>query len=399
MNVFTSGNFLLPQNVELNKWAVIACDQFTSEIEYWQRVTKAVGQAKSTLHLTLPEVYLKGDYSGKIAKINATMEEYLAQGIFQEYKNCFIYIERTLIDGQIRQGLLGVVDLECYDFAPKATSPIRATERTVLERIPPRKKIREQAALELGHVLLLADDRRDVIFAAVASIKAHLPKLYEFDLMEEGGHIAAWLIQNQDRDAVEAALQEYISGERSMYGEDAMLFAVGDGNHSLCTAKACYEADPNNLNRFAMVELENIHHNSQKFEPIHRLVIGTDTERLVAFLKQYEKKDGHVVEWISKDNQGTLYLDKQLGLLPLGILQEALDAYLAKYGGTLDYIHGDDTLRGLAQKDGCIGFLLPPITKNAFFPGIMADGVYPRKTFSMGHNREKRYYLEARKIR
>lgn len=399
MRIFNSGNLLIPKNAELNKWAVIACDQFTSEPEYWQQVEQRVGGSLSTLRITLPEVYLKGDYSDRIKDINATMEQYLAQGIFKEYEKAYVYVERTLLNGEIRQGLVGVVDLEAYDFNAKATAPVRATERTVLERIPPRKKIRENAELELSHVLLLCDDKEDGIFQALVQMKPQLPELYNFDLMCGGGHIQGWLVQGEAAARIDKELDAYTAKQRSRFGEAALLFAVGDGNHSLCTAKACYEANKLSVARYAMVELENIHHNSQKFAPIHRLVQGVEVAKLLDYLQQYSAPDGHEVRWQAGQKTGVLHLDKNRSVLPLGILQEALDNYLKDNPGTLDYIHGEESLSRLAAEPNAIGFFLPAIGKDDFFRSIMKDGVFPRKTFSMGHAQEKRYYLEARKIR
>ena len=398
MGIFKSGNLLLPKNVELDKWAVIACDQFTSEPEYWQQVEQQVGSCPSALHITLPEVYLQGDCTGRIAKINATMGQYLQQGIFQEYKNAYVYVERTLLNGDIRQGLVGVVDLEAYDFNALTTAPVRATERTVLERIPPRKKIREHAAVELSHVLLLCDDKEDRIFRRVAGMKPLLPELYNFDLMCGGGHIRGWLVQGEQAAEVDRALDEYATRQRSRWGEGALLFAVGDGNHSLCTAKACYRERPSPVARYAMVELENIHHNSQKFAPIHRLLQGVDVPKLLSHMEKFSADDGHPVRWQAGERTGVLHLDKTRSVLPLGILQEALDGYLKDNPGTLDYIHGEESLSKLAAAPDSIGFFLSAIGKDDFFRSIMKDGVFPRKTFSMGQAREKRYYLEARKI-
>ncbi len=399
MGIFKSGNLLLPKNIELDKWAVIACDQFTSEPEYWQQVEQQVGVGPSTLHIILPEVYLSGDCNGRIAEINATMEQYLRQGIFQEYANAYVYVERTLLNGDIRQGLVGVVDLEAYDFNPLTSAPVRATERTVLERIPPRKKIREQAAVELSHVLLLCDDKEDRIFRRVAGMKHLLTELYNFDLMSGGGHIRGWLVQGEQAVELDGVLDEYVAWQRSRFGEDALLYAVGDGNHSLCTAKACYGERLSPVARYAMVELENIHHSSQKFAPIHRLVQGVDVPKLLSHMDKFSVSGGHPVRWQAGERTGVLYLDKTRSVLPLGVLQEALDGYLKDNPGTLDYIHGEESLSKFAVVRDSIGFFLPAIGKDDFFRSIMKDGVFPRKTFSMGQAQEKRYYLETRKIK
>lgn len=406
MTVFQRGNFLLPFNVELNKWSVIACDQFTSQSEYWHEVENLVGDAPSTLHLTLPEVYLNGEYSDRIQKINANMQNYLQQGIFTEYKDAYIYVERTLQNGKIRKGVIGCVDLEKYDYTQNAKSLIRATEQTVLERIPPRKKIRERATLETSHILLLCNDIKKRLVENIAECKNSLPLLYDFDLMQCGGHITGWLVQGADAQNFEKHLEEYAKDIKEKYvGSEPMFFAVGDGNHSLCTAKFCYEAEKAATgridlpSRYAMVELQNLQDEVQQFEPIHRLVTDVDVQKLLQDLQKLAAVDGHKIEYVTNSQQGTLCLDKNKGELAVAVLQEFLDKYLAENKGKIDYIHERQATIKLAEQKNTIGFLLPPIDKNDFFKSIVVDGVLPRKTFSMGHAQEKRYYLEVRKIK
>ncbi len=413
MNIpFTSADILLPQVSNMNQWAVIACDQFTSQPEYWDRVRETAGTAPSALNLILPEAELSDVTPQRIARINEKMEQYMVEDVFKKYERAYVYVERTLVNGTIRRGLLGAVDLECYDYTPDAVSAIRATEKTVPERIPPRMEIRKDAAIELPHIILLCDDAKMQLIESLTDKKDCLPKLYEFDLMEEGGHIAGWLVQGDAEVALNERLVAYAQDmevRSKALGAAGLLFAVGDGNHSLATAKACYEAlkasHPgedlsNHPARFALVELENIHDDAQVFEPIHRVVMKTDAAALLQALKQdLQDPSGHPVTWFMGNQTGTLYLRRDKEQLPVGILQNYLDTYMKSHTGEIDYIHGDDVVESLSRQEGTIGFLLPPMGKEQLFPSIMTSGVLPRKTFSMGHAREKRYYLEARKIR
>lgn len=409
MNAFQSADILLPQYCNLESWAVIACDQFTSEPEYWARVHERVGDSPSALHLVLPEAELKQDTEERIRSIRETMRTYEDEKRFSCLRDSFVYVERELTDGTVRRGLVGKLDLEQYDYSPHAKTSVRATERTVVERIPPRMKIREGASLELPHVLLLCDDREDAILSPLR--KRQEKPLYDFDLMEDGGHIRGWQISGSEAEAVSQRLSAYEWEQRLRWQDftgEPMLYAAGDGNHSLATAKACYEklkekigteAAKRHPARYALAELGNLHDPSLRFEPIHRLVSGTDPEELLqAAEAAISAKSGSAVRWFSGGQSGEIRLDTEKGSLPVGILQDFLDAYLRDHPGETDYIHGEESLLSLAQVPGSIGFLLPPIEKNAFFQSIMKDGVLPRKTFSMGQARDKRYYLEARKI-
>ena len=411
MQSFGRADILLPKNVDFSKWAVIACDQFTSDPAYWQRVRETAGSAPSALNLILPEAELGAPNEKEhIAEINRTMVQYLQNGVFETYRNCYIYVERTLVNGTIRKGLIGAVDLEQYDYHPGAESDIRATERTVEERIPPRMRVREGASIELPHILLLCDDHEKVLIEPVEAEKAKLKPLYSFDLMEDGGHIKGWLVDGEIADAFDARLEAYAKTAYKKYEDLAgapMTFAVGDGNHSLATAKACYEAkkkaDPNAVNsaaRYALVELENLHDDAQVFEPIHRVICKTDAPKLLAALKASACADtGFEVRWQMGSECGTASLNPKQGELAVAVLQNFLDAYLKENAGEIDYIHDDDALLELAKQPDSIGFLLPSMEKSQLFRGVIADGALPRKTFSMGHAREKRYYLEAREIR
>lgn len=412
MNAFLPANILLPQVDSMEKWAVIACDQFSSQPAYWDKVRANAEGAPSTINLILPEAELgTPQEAAHTALINETMARYQKDQVFKTYEKAFIYVERTLESGAIRKGLVGMVDLDAYDFSTGSTSDIRATEKTVVERIPPRMRVRKDAPIELPHILMLCDDHEKALIEPVAAMKESLPKLYDFDLMEGGGHITGWLVQGKPVDDFEDRLTAYtalLDGKYQGLPGVPMTFAVGDGNHSLATAKSCYEelkkAHPgedlsSHPARYALVELENIHDEAQVFEPIHRVIINTDPQKL---LKAVEESccapGGFQIRWYIGQETGVLSLDKARSQLAVGALQSFLDAYLAENPGEIDYIHGDNDLKQLAAQENAIGFLLPAMEKSQLFRGVIADGILPRKTFSMGHAREKRYYLEGRAI-
>ena len=410
MKTFAPANVLLPKNISFEKWAVIACDQFTSQPEYWKRVRENVGEAVSTLNLVFPEAELNVDRAERIKSINENMAKYLAEDIFTEYKDAYVYVERTLKNGVVRKGIVGVIDLEQYDYNADSKSAIRATEQTVLERIPPRVEIRRNASMELPHVLLLCDDEKERIIEPLTAKKVELPKIYDFDLMEGGGHIEGYLLQGTEVDTINEAIAAYEADVLAKYegsGKAPMTYAVGDGNHSLATAKACYEelkakcGSENVVNhpaRFALVELENIYDEAQVFEPIHRLLTNVNVKALLENLQVEIGGNGTAIKWFANGEAGELKINDENGELPLEVIQVALDKYLKANAGEIDYIHGDETLEQLSQKENTIGFLMPNVTKNAFFENIVNNGVMPRKTFSMGEAEEKRYYLEGRRI-
>ena len=416
MSIFKPADIMLPKDAPMEKWAVIACDQFTSDYDYWQRVRANAEGCPSTINLVLPEAILgTPEEETQTALINKTMGEYIENGVFTTYANSFVYVERTMENGTIRKGLVGMVDLEAYDFTQGATADIRATERTVIERIPPRVKVRKDAPVELPHIIMLVDDHDKVLIEPVTAKKDSLKKVYECDLMEDGGHIAGWIVEGADVEAFNAVFEEYSANVGSKYADldgVPMILATGDGNHSLATAKTCYEelkaANPgvdlsNHPARYALVEVENIHDEAQVFEPIHRIIMGLDPEKVLADAKDaicVEDSDaGFEAKVYIGEKEETIYLDKGKGELAVGVLQEWLDAYLKENGGDIDYIHDDDAIIALAAKPMSIGFLLPAMEKSQLFRGVIADGSLPRKTFSMGHSREKRYYVEARKIK
>ena len=413
MNAFLPADILFPQVDSMEKWAVIACDQFTSDPAYWERVRANAGDAPSTINLILPEAELGTEKEAEhTALINATMAEYLKNNVFKTLPNSFVYVERTLDNGTIRKGLVGMVDLDAYDYSVGSSSAIRATERTVVERIPPRMRVRRDAPVELPHILMLCDDHDKVLIEPIAAKKDELTALYDFQLMEGGNRIAGWLVQGQAAEDFNARLTEYTAHVGEKYvglNGVPMVFAVGDGNHSLATAKSCYEElkaqNPDqdlsmHPARFALVELENIHDEAQVFEPIHRVITQCDPKALLEALKAEAcAEEGFAVQWYIGEENGTVHLDPAKSQLAVGVLQGFLDAYLKEHEGEIDYIHDDDALIALAKQDKAIGFLLPAMEKSQLFRGVIADGILPRKTFSMGHSREKRYYLEGRKIK
>lgn len=397
LTVLRRGDFLIPREDDLGRWPVVACDQFTSQPEYWRETAQLVGEAPSAYHIIFPEAELGGNDAERIAAIDRCMEDYLAREIFRRIPDAYILVERTLHDGTLRRGVICLLDLEQYDYRDGAHAPVRSTERTVVSRIPPRVRIREGAALELSHVLLLCSDpARELIERAEKG-----EKLYELELMQHGGHLAGYLLGGAAAARFDAALAAYERG-----AADGFCYAVGDGNHSLAAAKSCWEAlkekEPllagtAHPARFAMVELENLFDPAQRFEPIHRIVRNVEPEALLAALQKDCAPGGAPVEWHAADRRGTLSFGPVS--LPLAALQRALDAWLAEHGGEIDYIHGADVAVALSRQERSIAFLLPPIDKNTLFDSIEKNGVLPRKTFSMGLAEEKRYYLECREIR
>ena len=414
-------DILLPKaGTDMGKWAVVACDQFTSQPEYWAEVDRIAGDAPSTLRLILPESQLNDpDVEDHINGINKAMADYLARDICTTHPDSIIYSERTQSDGAVRKGLVAAVDLEKYDYTPGSGSLIRATEGTVLERIPPRVRVRKDAPIELPHVMLLIDDPKKTCIEPIRAAAGSMEKVYDFELMMKGGHLRGWKLSQDQMEALAGALANLASDDamREKYGVSGvppLVFAVGDGNHSLATAKTCYE----NLKkvtpqdqwdslpaRYALVEIENLHDESLRFEAIHRVVFGVDPEKLLAAFKEFyptardSQGVGHTIAYTWAGGSGYLNVPNPRVQLAVGTLQNFLDAYLKENGGEVDYIHGDKVTDELGAKPGNIGFKLPAMGKDQLFKTVIADGVLPRKTFSMGHAEDKRYYVEGRKIK
>ena len=405
---------LLPAaGVKPETWACIACDQYTSEPEYWEKAFAVAGDAPSAIRLILPEYNLKNSES-LIPQIHRTMADYLAQGLLTPAVNPgFILCERTIASGT-RLGLVCAVDLEQYSFEKGSLPLIRPTEQTITDRLPPRLKIRRGAPVELTHIMILIDDPDRTVLEPLQAAKASLRKVYDFDLMMNGGHLAGWAV-----DSAEALAQvdQSLNALMDTKGENPLLLAVGDGNHSLATAKAYWneiresltEAErENHPARYALCEIVNIHDKALLFEPIYRIVTGTTRAAVMADWKAYAEAKGmslaaegsdHRFTVVSADGEETVAVLNPEGAIPCETIQKFLDSFLSRHPEAgIDFIHGERSLRALAAKPETVGFLLPDIDKHSFFKDVEKLGVLPRKTFSMGEADEKRFYMEAKKI-
>jgi uncharacterized protein (DUF1015 family) len=426
--------YLPRSGVNLNKWAVIACDQFTSQPEYWHNVEKTVGEAPSTLNMIFPEVYLdKPGTDERIQRIQQTMLDYLSSGLLVQQTG-MVYVERQ-VGGKLRKGLVLALDLEHYDYNKGSRSLIRATEGTIIERLPPRIRIREGAKLELPHILVLIDDPQQTVIEAVGKSKAQLKELYDFELMAGSGHLNGYLVNNPSIEARVATALEQLANPRTFavkYGiesdQPVLLFAMGDGNHSLATAKAIWEKKKiqvgmDHTARYALVEIENVHDEGLEFTPIHRVIFGLKQDIFSAMQAYYQAGFSHTLcgdqsEMVRRVNQpvdtaqtigvvspqgfGIVEIANPSSNLPVGTLQPFLDNFL-KSGGAekIDYIHGEDTVYKLGLLPVTppnIAFYLPAMDKSDLFKTVILDGALPRKTFSMGEAYEKRFYMECREI-
>lgn len=404
--VFQPTEILLPDfsRIDGTRWATVACDQYTSQPDYWAGLRELVGNAPSTLHLMLPEIDLdRGEE--RIPQIHRAMETALKEWLIP-YPDAMILLERTQADGRVRRGIVGAVDLEAYDYRPGAVSPIRATEGTVLERIPPRVRIRCGAPIEMPHVMLLFDDPGHTVIDPLLPQCASLPLLYDFDLNGNGGHVRGHLLGKAEQLRVTDALDALCQGQ----GAHPLLFAVGDGNHSLASAKAAYEeikaaigenAARSHPARYALAEIVNLHDPALDFEPIYRVVFDTDPDALLARLTAYAAglngaAGAEAFRIVTSAGERTLTVPHPQYRLPVATLQAFLDSCP---GLNIDYIHGEDALRALAAQPSAVGFLFRGMEKSDLFPAVLSDGALPRKTFSMGHAHDKRFYLECRKLR
>ena len=425
---------LLPApEIDLEKWAVVACDQYTSQPDYWCKVQKLVGDAPSTLRLTLPEIWLEEtDAPERIKAIGRTMEEYQTNGLLRPTAPGMMLVRRQM-EGVTapRWGLVMAVDLEAYDYREGSNSPIRPTERTVPQRIPARLAVRETATLELPHILLLIDDPQRSVIEPVVAIRDELEKAYDTPLMLGGGQLTGWFIpEGPLPDKIQQALETLAAPERlrERYGAPAdapaLQFATGDGNHSMAAARARWEQIRETLTpqqrlehpaRWALAEVVNLQDESLEIEPIHRLVAGVNPQTVLQDAVNYfaaqgahaqlleqapEKEDPWAVRWVAGEKTGWLCIQPNgRWALPVAALQAFLDDRLPHWqGAKLDYIHGEETLCNLCAGAQSIGFVLPEFRKEDLFRGVVLDGVLPRKTFSMGRAQDKRYYMEARRI-
>lgn len=432
---------LLPApGVDLRSWAVVACDQYSSEREYWSRIDSEVGGKPSTLRLIFPECYLEdSDKEQRIRSIQASMEDYLSRGVLKPQRQGFVLVERvTPYEKEPRIGLIIALDLEKYVFGRDSKSLIRPTEGTIVERLPPRMAIRRGAPLELPHIMVLMDDPGSSVIEPLYQRRSFRRKLYDFELMAGSGHLRAWCIDDEEELARIADALGVLADRKAFRvkhaAEDVLLFAVGDGNHSLATAKAVWEEIKTSLSgrpdseslienhpaRYAMVELLNIYDKGLPFHPIHRVLFNVDEKGFLeaarkggaavtrlpdsasAFAACDESSDAdarHRIAFTGSRGSGLLTFASPVSRLAAGTIQEILDAYLKAHPETgIDYIHGSGSLQTLATQPGNLGLYLPAVDKSSFFATVVRDGAMPRKTFSMGEAPEKRFYMEARRI-
>jgi hypothetical protein len=425
--------YLPEAGTDLTSWAVIACDQFTSEPEYWQNVKEFVGEAPSTLHLIFPEVYLeKPGEAERIRQIQSNMRAYLDKGMLKAREG-LIYVERS-VAGKTRKGILLCLDLECYDYTKGSSSLIRATEGTIVERLPARLKIREGAALELPHILVLIDDPLRTVIEPVEAAKKSLEKLYDFELMLGSGDLRGYAVSERLEANVIESLQALAKPKTfaMKYGigqaESVLLFAMGDGNHSLATAKAAWEKMKSKVGldhpaRYALVEIENIHDEGLAFEPIHRVLFGLKKNIYTAMQHYFgtnmnfthvanraemvervkHGRGGKQILGVVSDGGWASYSVVEIANpssnLPVGTLQAFLDGFVRDGGAErIDYVHGEEAVCKLGAQQGNAGFFVPGMDKSDLFKTVILDGALPRKTFSMGEAKEKRFYMEARGI-
>ena len=423
---FTAADILLPAaEVPLDPWACIAVDQFTSQPEYWQRAEHLADGKPSTLHIVLPEAYLGTPQEAeRLESIRRTMEEY-RKSVLTRKVHGYVYVERTQMDGTVRQGLVGAVDLEAYDYAKGSKPAIRPSESTVVERIPPRLKVRRGATLETPHVMMLADDADCTLIEPIGLIKNQLPPLYDGELMLGGGHLRGWAVEDPaliaQIDSALAALADPAAFARrwpAAKGQQPMVLAVGDGNHSLATAKAYWEELKPTLTeeqrrthpaRWCLAEVCNVHSPAIEIEPIHRVVFGIGARELYAALDAWDQQQGSSTTMSDQrlrladaHGESAVALANPPAPLTVGSVEAFLADFLPAHPGvTVDYIHGESTALALASDPArpATAILLPDFAKADLFKGVVLGGVLPRKTFSMGHAEEKRYYIECRKIK
>jgi len=429
---------LLPKNIDLSTWSVIACDQYTQDKDYWKKVEETAKGKPSTLNLILPEVYLGAeDKPARISKIRETMKEYISNGVFDAPKNCFVYMERKTAFGRTRKGLVAQIDLETYEWKPFSKANIRATEATIVDRIPPRMEIRRGAPLELPHIMLLVNDKDDILVGGSKPADGRAP-IYSGKLMSNGGEITGWALESkEDIQKITAAVNKIAEANTAEDGS-TFLFAVGDGNHSLATAKAVWDEykkehpeDKDSSVRYALIEIVNIYDSGLTFEPIHRVIFNIDNESLIKTLA--EKLGGTTKEltdaasldkavkasWANfgfayktEGKQKYVLLETSIKELAVARIQPEIDLFLKDAPAAhvcegdvckmvkpeIDYIHGSEETLKLGEQENAVGILLPPIAKDSFFETINGRGPLPRKSFSMGEADEKRFYLECRKL-
>jgi hypothetical protein len=399
--IFEPADILLPVNADMVKWSVIACDQFSSEPDYWERVRESTAGAPTTLDMIVPEAYLREtDVSLLPGIVGGHMREYLQGGFFREIPDSMVYLERTLPGGSVRKGLIGAVDLESYDYGPEGDASIRASERTAADRLPARLNVRRAAPLELTHVMAFVDDPGCRIIEPFSGHTDELEALYDFELMEGGGHVRGWRVAGDEARAAARG----IPGLRRGRGYPSII--IGDGNHSLAAAKEYWNEIKSVVGvghpaRYALVELNNVYDDAIEFHAIHRVVFGAPADALTAELqKALPPCPGGQIGFRHTHARGEReYMTdaRSVGEL-FGRIQGFLDEYAARTGCTVDYIHGEDAVRALSKRDGGVGFIMPAMDKAGVFDAVAERGCFPKKTFSVGNARDKRYYLECRAI-
>ncbi len=421
---FQRADVLLPKfstdSEAMKKWSVVACDQYTSEPEYWEQVSRFVEDAPSALNLVVPEFFLNDDdIEERIKKTNAVMEEYIQQQLFEEHKNTYIFVVRTLQNGVKRLGIVGCVDLEDYDFSEDSQTKIRATEGTVISRIPPRLKVRCDATVELPHIMLLIDDiAKDIVESNLAMVDS-FEKVYDFELMQNSGRIAGYKMSDEACEFLDKKLAELddvdaFNAKYSVKKNCPLIYAMGDGNHSLATAKTHYEnlkkefgedVAKNSPARYALCELVNLHDDSLVFEAIHRVVFDCDgTAFLEAFQTEYQLSfeddaKGQKFIFVHNGEKKTVTVTNPKEYLTVATVQKFMDRYVSENGGEIDYIHGEDVVYKLCEKKENFGILFDAMDKGDLYKSVILDGALPRKTFSMGDACDKRFYTEARRIK
>ncbi|MEG1535494.1 MAG: DUF1015 domain-containing protein [Clostridia bacterium] len=408
MSTIVKPNILLPkQNIDKAKWSCVACDQFTSQPDYWSKLADFVGDAPSCLNMIMPEVFLSnGDLNERIEKINKNMQKALSDDIFDQI-NDLVLVERTQSDHLVRVGLMLAVDLEDYDYTPNNKALIKATEKTVEERLPIRIEVRKNASLELPHIMLLMDDKENAILGGLLAKKNKLEKLYDFDLNMQGGHLTGFRVDNSDEVIKQI---ESLADKKNMlakYGvTDSLLFAVGDGNHSLATAKECWNAIKKGLSeqekathpsRLALCELVNLYDNALSFQPIHRVAFNAGEELVDFLVKKLQGDESTKIVFRGKE---TLVNIPAKPSDAIADIQQALDEFVKQNQKVeLDYIHGEEHLMQVANKKDGVAIFMPTLAKDSLFDYVIRRGVLPRKSFSMGHAEDKRYYCECKKIK
>ena len=387
-------DILLPKR-DFDRFSVIACDQFTSEPEYWEKVKNYTAGYPTALDLVLPEIYLKDDNADEINRINKNMKKYLSSGVLDEVKDSFVFVRRYQSDGVLRLGLIGKIDLKEYSYLDDGKGSVRSTEKTVTERIPPRAKIREGADIELPHIMLLFDDREDTVLGQLEKNRESLDKLYDFNLFGGAGRIEGYRVTGDIANKVIESLS------RIKEKNGGLLFCVGDGNHSLAAAKSIYEKSKKERDRYALAEIVNIHSPAINFEPIYRVCFNVDPEEIINEFKEYCDKKGGAYEhtfrcvYLLGEKKITVNSDYKL---PVAALQDFLDN--EKKGIKTDYIHGIESAEKIArEEENRVAFIFEGMKKTELFEAVLKNGSLPRKTFSLGHALDKRFYLEARQIR